>query len=109
MPGLVDRNLFRVPNDTPVVSLNCKAAFESKLNLPVFPVLVFISRYQDEFCSIGRRESAGCDEILIVMFADLTPKERLYAHYIARASFEGSLSVFLQVSFLFWLTRRTWP
>ncbi|GMT28781.1 hypothetical protein PFISCL1PPCAC_20078 [Pristionchus fissidentatus] len=53
----VDPNLHRLPNETPVVGLNCKTAFDN-----------------------------------------LLPTERLYAHHIARASFEGSLIVFLQVS-----------
>ncbi|KAF8365301.1 dpt-1 [Pristionchus pacificus] len=57
MDKVVDRSLHLLPNATPVVGLNCKAAFEN-----------------------------------------LSPTERLYAHHLARASFEGSLIVFLQVS-----------
>ncbi|GMT21593.1 hypothetical protein PFISCL1PPCAC_12890, partial [Pristionchus fissidentatus] len=53
----IDATLHHVKNDTPVVQLDCKTAFEN-----------------------------------------LSPNERLYAHYIARASFEGALIDFLQMS-----------
>jgi len=53
----VQKDLYILPNETPVVPLDCTAAFDT-----------------------------------------LTDKEKKYAHYIARASAEGTLIVFLQVS-----------
>uniref|UniRef100_A0A1I7T9H0 Dipeptidyl peptidase 3 n=1 Tax=Caenorhabditis tropicalis TaxID=1561998 RepID=A0A1I7T9H0_9PELO len=53
----VDRNLYIIPNDSPVCQLDAEDAFKT-----------------------------------------LTEKERKYAHYVAKASFDGALAVFLQVS-----------
>uniref|UniRef100_A0A914E4I0 Dipeptidyl peptidase 3 n=1 Tax=Acrobeloides nanus TaxID=290746 RepID=A0A914E4I0_9BILA len=57
MAPIVDKKLYVLQNDTPVVPLDCKKAFEM-----------------------------------------LTPREKSYAHHIARASFEGGLITFCQVS-----------
>ncbi|CAJ0572893.1 unnamed protein product, partial [Mesorhabditis spiculigera] len=57
MSPQIDRSLHVLPNDTPVVLLDCRDSF-----------------------------------------ASLSDQEKLYAHHIARASFEGSLAVYLQVS-----------
>uniref|UniRef100_A0A8R1E8F6 Uncharacterized protein n=1 Tax=Caenorhabditis japonica TaxID=281687 RepID=A0A8R1E8F6_CAEJA len=53
----VDRNLYIIPNDSPVCQLDATDAFKT-----------------------------------------LSETERKYAHFVAKASFDGALSVFLQVS-----------